>query len=96
MRFIMIGAMLRLWTPVVLAFVLAAPAVADMTAADAALGRHDQDGALAALKPAAESGDARAQIALGEMYLAGRGVERDSDVAEPGPDALDRQQADLP
>jgi TPR repeat protein len=44
----------------------------------AAFNEGAYEGALAAWRPLAEGGDARAQSALGFMYFSGRGVARDS------------------
>lgn len=47
----------------------------------AAFEEGDHETALAIWQPLAEAGDARAQNALGDMYLYGRGVPRDVDKA---------------
>ena len=67
-----------LLAPVLLAAApFAAPAFADWDAGRAAFERGDADGALRAWKPLAEAGDARAQAALGSLYIRGEGITAD-------------------
>ena len=54
-----------------------APAFADWDAGRAAFERGDAAGALRAWKPLAEAGDARAQAALGSLYIRGEGIAAD-------------------
>lgn len=54
-----------------------APAFADWDAGRAAFERGDAAGALRAWKPLAEAGDARAQAALGSLYVRGEGIAAD-------------------
>lgn len=50
---------------------------AKMKAAEQAYRQGDYQAALAVFRPMAESGNARAQFYLGEIYLSGSGVEKD-------------------
>ena len=54
-----------------------APAFADWDTGRAAFERGDAAGALRAWKPLAEAGDARAQAALGSLYIQGEGIAAD-------------------
>ena len=54
-----------------------APAFAGWDAGRAAFERGDAAGALRAWKPLAEAGDARAQAALGSLYIRGEGIAAD-------------------
>lgn len=65
-----------------LLILFSSPALADYEAGRDAFGRKDWARAIAALRPAAESGDDRALFLLGRMYLDGNGV-----VASP-PEAM--------
>ena len=53
------------------------PAAADWNEGQAAFERGDIGAALEAWRPLAEAGDARAQAALGSLYISGRGVAVD-------------------
>lgn len=68
------------------ASVVAPPSAADaatrMDAAQAAAARRDYDSALSHWGELAHAGNAQAQIAIGECFLAGRGVEQNVDLAE--------------
>lgn len=65
----------------VLALLLAAPALAGFDAGRAAYKAGDYATALAEWRPAAEDGHARAQYALGTLYNEGKGVAPDAALA---------------
>ncbi len=75
------------WRSVLIALSLATlvlgapPAFADWESGRAAFERGDADGAFRAWQPLAEAGDARAQAALGSLYIRGEGVAVDYDEA---------------
>lgn len=60
------------------AFLTATPALADFAGGKTAYDRKDWPRAIMLLRPLAEQGDARAQVLLGNMYVQGYGVRRDS------------------
>ena len=59
----------------------AAPAPDPMASADRAIARGNYAEAAATLKPLAEKGNAQAMVKLGDLYLAGQGVERSDELA---------------
>jgi len=69
--------MVRFFLILFLALALPGIAHADFDSADASHRKGDFAAALAALRPLAESGDARAQSLLGYMYARGEGVAKD-------------------
>ena len=69
--------MRRLIVAVALVCAMAAPAAADLEGGLAAYERGDYAAALELLTPLAQAGDAGAQLRLGRMFYAGRGVEQD-------------------
>ncbi|HTM62466.1 MAG TPA: protein kinase [Burkholderiales bacterium] len=58
-----------------------APAAEPLASADRAIARGNYAEAAAALKPLAEKGNAQAMVKLGDLYLAGQGVERSDELA---------------
>ena len=52
-----------------------------MAVADRAIARGNYAEAAAALKPLADRGNAQAMVKLGDLYLAGQGVERSDELA---------------